>query len=244
MSFIRILVFLLYFFAIAFVATTAILQSGLDLGTVPSCRAAIYVCLVFYFGSKILVQLFLVERAHAVRYRLKRRREDRVWLTFVAIIILGFGSIAGLAFAYPVASLTDDQQCRIGSPTKVTLPLLIYDILINVGVTVVFVVLLQPLLVFRKQVWNLPDTHPLDVNDTSKDQTADSRLQDRNLSQSAQSSIELATASGHSISRTVKDPNVSSLKALVYKSLGGAVVMLIPTIVNLGLLFRWNGQEP
>jgi hypothetical protein len=232
-------VFLLYFFAIAFVAVTAILQSGLDLSTVSSCRAAIYVCLVFYLGSKVFVQLFLVERAHAVRYRLKRRIEDRVWLTFVAIIVLGFGSITGVAFAYPVANLASDEKCRIGSPTKVTLPLLVYDILINVGLTVVFVALLQPLLAFPK-LWNLPHIQPLDNNDTSKD----FRLHDRDQALSAQSSIELTTVNARSMSYSTNDPNVNSLRALVYKSLGGAVAMLVPTIVNLGLLFRWNGQEP
>jgi len=232
-------VFLLYFFAIAFVAVTAILQSGLDLSTVSSCRAAIYVCLVFYLGSKVFVQLFLVERAHAVRYRLKRRIEDRVWLTFVAIIVLGFGSITGVAFAYPVANLASDEKCRIGSPTKVTLPLLVYDILINVGLTVVFVALLQPLLAFPK-LWNLPHIQPLDNNDTGKD----FRLHDRDQALSAQSSIELTTVNARSMSYSTNDPNVNSLRALVYKSLGGAVAMLIPTIVNLGLLFRWNGQEP
>jgi len=167
-----------------------------------------------------------------------------VWLTFVAIIVLGFGSIAGFAFAYPVASLTDDRKCRIGSPTKVTLPLLVYDILVNVGLTVVFVVLLQPLLAFRKHAWKIPDMQPLEVNDTGKDHVEDPRPQDRDQALSAQSSLELATVSGHSTLRTAKGPNVNSLKALVYKSLGGAVAMLIPTIVNLGLLFRWNGQEP
>jgi hypothetical protein len=225
------------------VATTAILQSGMDLSTVSSCRAAIYVCLVFYLGSKVFVQLFLVERAHAVRYRLKRRIEDRVWLAFVAIIVLGFGSITSVAFAYPVANLASDQKCRIGSPTKVTLPLLVYDIMINVGLTVVFVALLQPLLAFPK-LWNLPHIQPLDNNDTGKDHFTDPRLQDRDHTLSPQSSLELTTANFHSMSHTSKDPNVNSLRALVYKSLGGAVAMLVPTIVNLGLLFRWNGQEP
>lgn len=184
-----------------------------------------------------------MERAHAVRYRLKRRREDRVWLAFVAIIVLGFGSITGVAFAYPVANLTQDEKCRIGSPTKVTLPLLVYDILINVGLTVVFVALLQPLLAFPK-LWHLPDTHPLENSDTGKDHVEDSRLQDHGKALSAQSSLEPTAANSHSVSRTSKDPNVNSLRVLVYKSLGGAVAIVIPTIVNLGLLFRWNGQEP
>lgn len=191
----------------------------------------------------MFVQLFLVERAHAVRYRLKRRREDKVWLAFVAIIVLGFGSITGVAFAYPVANLASDQKCRIGLPTKVTLPLLVYDILINVGLTVVFVVLLQPLLAFPK-LWNLPHITPLDNTETGKDHFTDVRLRDRDQALSAQSSLELTTVNIHPMSHASKDPNVNSLRALVYKSLGGAVAMLVPTIVNLGLLFRWNGQEP
>jgi hypothetical protein len=168
-----------------------------------------------------------------------------VWLSFVAIIVLGFGSITGVAFAYPVANLAGDQKCRIGSPTRVTLPLLVYDILINVGLTVVFVALLQPLLAFPK-LWNLPHIQPLDNNnnDTGKYHVEDPRLHDRDQAPSAQSSLELTTVTVHSMSHTANDPNVHSLKALVYKSLGGAVAMLIPTIVNLGLLFRWNGQEP
>lgn len=39
---IRVLVFLLYTLDTTFVATTAILQSGLDLSTLASCRAAVY----------------------------------------------------------------------------------------------------------------------------------------------------------------------------------------------------------
>jgi hypothetical protein len=191
----------------------------------------------------VFVQLFLVERAHAVRYRLKRRREDRVWLAFVVIIVLGFGSITSLAFAYPVANLGGDQKCRIGSPAKVTLPLLVYDILINVGLTVVFVALLQPLLAFPK-LWNLPNIEPLDNNDSGKDHVEDARSQNRDHALSAQSSLELTIANSHPMSHAAKDPNVNSLRALVYKSLGGAVAMVVPTIVNLGLLFRWNGQEP
>ena len=79
MTFIRILVYMLYGCAVSFVLTAAVLESGLDLRTLGSCRAAIYICLVFYVGSKVLVQIFLVERAHAVRYMHKRRRDDWLW---------------------------------------------------------------------------------------------------------------------------------------------------------------------
>lgn len=70
LTFVRMLNFLLYLIGIAFIVIAAILESGLDLHTLPSCRAAIYVCLFFYVGSKICVQLFLIERVHVIRSKL------------------------------------------------------------------------------------------------------------------------------------------------------------------------------
>lgn len=236
----RILVFLLYTFAIAFVATAAILQSGLDLSTLASCRAAIYTCLVFYVGSKVLVQLFLVERAHAVRYRLKRRRQDWVWLASVAIIVLGFGTIAVVAFIYPFAEIGDDFKCRIGVPTKVTVPLIIYDILINVALTAVFVVLLQPLLRFQQQQKAI-GIHLADDNDNTQIKSPVPHLRDR--LPSTESDIELTASTSQPSPRIDAHPTVNSLKMLVYKSLAGAVAIMLPTVINLGLLFRWRGQE-
>ncbi|GAB7322850.1 hypothetical protein MBLNU13_g05411t3 [Cladosporium sp. NU13] len=239
-SFIRILVFLIYTFAITFVATAAILQSGLDLSTLPSCRAAVYICLVFYVGSKVLVQLFLVERAHAVRYRLKRRLQDWMWLVSVAIIVLGFGTIAGVAFAYPFADIGDDFKCRIGVPRKVTVPLIIYDILINVALTAVFVVLLQPLLRFQEQQKAI-GMHLADDDDKTQTKTSVPHIHDR--LRSTESDIELTASTSQPISRIDAHPSVNSLKILVYKSLAGAVAIMLPTVINLGLLFRWKGQE-
>ena len=232
--------FLLYTFAIAFVATAAILQSGLDLSTLPSCRAAIYTCLVFYVGSKVLVQLFLVERAHAVRYRLKRRRQDWVWLVSVAIIVLGFGTIAGVAFAYPFAEIGDDFKCRIGVPTKVTVPLITYDILINVALTAVFVVLLRPLLQFQEQQKAI-GMHFADDNDNIPTKSPVPQLSGR--LPSTESDIELTASMSQATPRIDAHPSVNSLKILVYKSLAGAVAIMLPTVINLGLLFRWRGQE-
>lgn len=79
MTFIRSLVFMLYICAIVFVTTVALLFTGLNLKTQRHCKAAIYICLVFYVSCKILVQMFLVERAHAARYMLKQRRDDWMW---------------------------------------------------------------------------------------------------------------------------------------------------------------------
>jgi hypothetical protein len=55
---------------------------------------------------------------------------DYWYIGNLAIIILGFGSIAVLSFIFPVAEFSD-RKCRIGLPFKITQPLLVYDIIIN-----------------------------------------------------------------------------------------------------------------
>lgn len=181
-----------------------------------------------------------MERAHAVRYRLKRRRQDWVWLISVAIIVLGFGSIAGVAFAYPFAKIGDDQKCRIGVPTKVTVPLIMYDILINAALTAVFVVLLRPLLRFQEQQKS-HGVHLADDHDKTQIKTQEPQLQ--NHLPSTESEIELTASTSQPTPRIDTHPSVHSLKTLVYKSLAGAVAIMLPTVINLGLLFRWKGQE-
>ena len=58
-TFIRTLVYMLYGLAIAFVLAAAALESGMDLHTLRSCRAAIYICLIFYVGGKVCIQISL-----------------------------------------------------------------------------------------------------------------------------------------------------------------------------------------
>jgi hypothetical protein len=172
-----------------------------------------------------------------VRYRLKRRRQDWIWLASVAIIILGFGSIAGVAFAFPIAEIADDHRCRIGVPTKVTVPLITYDIMINTALTGVFVAMLRPLLRFQEQQ-KTPDIH-LDTEQRPEPQ----KLQIHAHGPSTESEIELTASTSHSITRPDAHPSVNSLKMLVYRSLTGAVAITVPTVINLGLLFRWKGHE-
>lgn len=245
LSFIRVLIFTLHFFAIAFVASAAILESGLDLSTISSCRAAIYVCLVFYVGSKILVQMFLVERLHVIQHRLRRRRKDWVWIASIAIIVSGFGTIAIVAFLYPIAEITGvDSKCRIGVPVKVTIPLITYDIVVNVGLTAIFVLLLRPLLDFRRNTFAAVDHRPSeqDISGTPKSSAPrSSTLSDVDAPVGLRT--ELATVPVPTSIRSGNHASLRALKTLIYKSIGGAVAMLIPTVINLGLLFRWRGEE-
>ena len=57
------------------------------------------------------------------------------------------------------------------------------------------------------------------------------------------SAMELAVRPATQPQTAVVDPNVNRLRNLVYRSLVGAGLVLLPTIINMALLFKWKGKE-
>ncbi|KAF2128343.1 hypothetical protein P153DRAFT_35240 [Dothidotthia symphoricarpi CBS 119687] len=143
----QILILLLYFVSMAFVLSAAVVESGLSLQTHSICRGAIILCLAFYVGSKCIMYLFLVERAHALRAPYMHRTHDWLWMVGVLTIFGGFGTISVCGFIWPLSTISEvDGRCRIGLPQFITIPLLSFDVVVNVLLTLVFVYLLGPLI--------------------------------------------------------------------------------------------------
>ncbi|KAI9864538.1 MAG: hypothetical protein M1813_003027 [Trichoglossum hirsutum] len=140
LSVIRVIVFLLYIDGICFLLSSTVLYFVWGLALRDRCSAAIQLCLVFYLSGKVLMYLFLVERSHVVR-RSGFHRQGDLWYYFnMAQVLLGFGTIAILSFFHPVADLDPkDHVCEIGLPFRITLPLLIFDVWINVFLTGQFI---------------------------------------------------------------------------------------------------------
>ena len=68
------------------------------------------------------------------------RRRDPYYLIGVFVIVAGLGTIAIIAFIGPVATVSKvDDMCRIGLPLKAVISLLIYDVLINIGLTGLYI---------------------------------------------------------------------------------------------------------
>jgi len=247
MTVIQVLVLLLYLLSFCFVLSAALLESGIDLSSLPACRAAIYCCLSFYFLSKGVIQIFLAERAHAVRARHPKRLGDPLWMTCMFFIIVGFGAIMILAFIYPVAEIGSDNICRIGLPMGITIPMLSYDILINAALTGIFIWLLQPLAKRRlasetpsNRFTALPGKNPRIPLKTMKPYRA--RIS------SIGSSPAPSQDNMDSFSTTAaKQPSTQKkwtwVDKLVFKSMLAAVLVLLPTLANLGLLTHLKGRE-
>jgi hypothetical protein len=138
--FIRWLVICIYIVGILFISSSTILQFGFGLNVAPYCKTAILLCLVFYLSSKVLMYLFLVERARLMRLPLVNRKHDLLWLANMAMVVTGFGTIAVLAFIYLVAKVSpEDGQCRIGLQLGITVALLAYDMFVNMWLTGLFI---------------------------------------------------------------------------------------------------------
>ncbi|KAF4544020.1 uncharacterized protein LTHEOB_6686 [Lasiodiplodia theobromae] len=227
MNCVRKIVVLMYIFGMMFIGASAILQNGFGLLTSSDCYGAAIVCLIFYIGSKVLLYLFLVERAHVIRAPYKRRMSDKLWIFSMALVCLGFGAIATVSFVWPLSEISPvDGKCRIGLPRKVTIPMLTYDIAINIGFTVLFVYLLWPLLSFhrkrsRRNYWP------------------------RSLLQRGQRQPDIEIRENDQIRVDVGNQRLRRvLRRLVFKTVIGGFLIMIPTAANLTLLFEMKGHEP
>jgi hypothetical protein len=168
--------------------------------------------------------LFLVERTHAPRASYRGRWRDWVWLAGTSATLMGFTSIAIVGFLYPIATFSPgDGHCRIGLRRYVTMPLLIFDVVLNIYLTFVFVWLLRPLV---RTGSLLARTSP-----TSRLAKCFCAMTRRSRTGT---SIDLNRSNQHMVQK---------LEHLLLKTFLGSVLVMIPTIVNLAALTILEGRE-
>jgi len=197
--------------------------------------------------------IFLVERAHAIRVKARRGRlHDPVYVAGVVIVLVGFGSIAIVAFLYPLYKL--QGSCHVGLPPKVSAPLLAYDIFINVALTGIFVYYLRPMLNFRVNMRQdrQESAESLAMNDRHISRTVQitSTTERRNScsteDQKAVPSSSVTTptfASWVHPSTRFEERHNQRMGMLLKKSLIGAFLVLIPTVGNMCLFVIERGSE-
>ncbi|OJD29424.1 uncharacterized protein BKCO1_8100025 [Diplodia corticola] len=226
MNFVRKLVVFMYIVGILFVATMTIMANGRGVVTYADCHAAIIMCLAFYMGSKYLMYLFLVERAHVIRAPSTRRLSDKVWLCGMSIVNLGFGALSVVGFLWPVAQISEiDGKCRVGMLPRVTITMLAFDIVINIGFTVLFICLLWPLLSFHSKRSRPNATVSWFDHLLSRTPNIEIREND-----------EVRVDVGN-------DRLLRVLRKLVLKTVVGAFLIMLPTTANLALLFKLGNHE-
>ncbi|KAF1947133.1 hypothetical protein EJ02DRAFT_334856 [Clathrospora elynae] len=224
LSLTQIYVLVLCLSAMAFQTSSAVIVCGLGLATRDSCKAAILLCLTFYSSNKLIMYFFLVERAHVLRAPYKRRYHDRLWLLSMIGIGTGLGAVSIAGCMSPVFSLSPlDATCRIGLKRYISVPLLSLDVLINIYLTLVFIYLMSPLVespsLLRGVSFTTRFTHWIgDLSGRSK----------------GKGSVDLHR-SNQQMAQKVDN--------LLWKTLVGCVLVILPTTANLTAICVLQGKE-
>ncbi|PHH65107.1 hypothetical protein CDD81_3238 [Ophiocordyceps australis] len=141
-------VFLIYADSYLFVFATAMLQHAFGINTNQrTCDSAILLCLVCYVTTK-LIYLFLVEKAHIIRGTPKSRIRSKLYV-FNSFGMLGvYVVIVLLNFIYRISRL-NNGRCIIGMQGLAMVPLISFDAVVNVYLTMLFLLPLRRLYSFR-----------------------------------------------------------------------------------------------
>ncbi|KAL1619778.1 hypothetical protein SLS54_006374 [Diplodia seriata] len=142
--------FAFYCLSFLFSAVSAILKD-LDPNTSRHlCDASILVCLVFYLSAKILQYHYLVERAHIVRSDRTCRSKDRIYILNCCCLILPYVGLVILNFYWRLGYISTNGVCINGLEMQGIIPLLAFEILINIYMTLLYVYPFRRVL-FKKQ---------------------------------------------------------------------------------------------
>lgn len=155
LPFVQWLVFAIYADSFLFVFATAILQFGLGVDhSLSVCESAILLCLVCYVTTKILIYMFLVEKAHIIRSTSKKPRMRSKLYLFNSFGMIGvYSGVVVLNFVYRITKV-ENGECIIGMQKIAMIPLIAFDLLVNIYLTILFLIPLSSLHSFK----NMPKT--------------------------------------------------------------------------------------
>ncbi|TWU78715.1 hypothetical protein ED733_006301 [Metarhizium rileyi] len=150
----RKMVFAIYADSYLFVFASALLQHSIGLnGSFRACDSAILICLVCYVTTKF-IYLFLAEKAHIIRGTAKKRVRSRLYLFNSAGMLAVYLAVVILNFIFRIARLRNGE-CIIGMESFVMIPLMSFDTVVNVYLTIIFLIPLRKLYSYK----NMPRSH-------------------------------------------------------------------------------------
>ncbi|KAG6268977.1 hypothetical protein E4U47_004359 [Claviceps purpurea] len=151
--FFLLVVFAIYTDSYLFVIASALLQNTVGVNhSMRACDGAILICLACYITTKF-IYLFLVEKAHIIRGTSKKRSQSKLYL-FNSVGMLGvFAIVVILNFVFRIAKLVNGE-CIIGMQSLAMIPLISFDTVVNMYLTVIFIIPLRQLYSYR----NMPRT--------------------------------------------------------------------------------------
>ncbi|GME64461.1 hypothetical protein GTA08_BOTSDO13014 [Neofusicoccum parvum] len=143
------LIVIIYVDSFLFVFVTALFKD-IGLNNNPEiCEGAILLCLICYMTTKIFIYLFLVEKAYIVRGSNKSRFTDKLYLFNCCFMMLPYAIVVILNFVWRISYINNGGTCIIGMEKRAMLPLIIFDVAVNVYLTILFIVPLRKLYSYK-----------------------------------------------------------------------------------------------
>ncbi|KAH6622851.1 hypothetical protein F5144DRAFT_632284 [Chaetomium tenue] len=143
LPFVQWLVFAIYTDSFMFVFATAVLQFGFGAGySSAACETAILLCLICYVTTKVLIYLFLVEKAYIIRSSNKKPRLKSKLYIFNSFGMIGAYCLVVVPNFVLRFARVENGECIIGMQRPAMIPLIVFDLLVNVYLTIIF---LKPL---------------------------------------------------------------------------------------------------
>ncbi|EWC45071.1 hypothetical protein DRE_06210 [Drechslerella stenobrocha 248] len=124
-----------------FVFSSTVLNTAFGLrSSIVACNAGILLCLICYLTTKI-IYFFLVEKVYIIRSKHKGpRRRDKMYLFNTIGMLFPYFIVIILTFIFRISELHGDGECYIGLRLVANIPLLVFDIIINVYLTSLFLI--------------------------------------------------------------------------------------------------------
>ncbi|CZR55834.1 uncharacterized protein PAC_05722 [Phialocephala subalpina] len=134
-----------------FIFATAILEHGFGLNSSQGiCSSAIWLCLICYMSTKVLIYYFLVEKAYIIRRVQTPRLKSKLYCFNCFGMLLPYCVVVVLNFVYRLAYFKPDGTCMIGMEERAMMPLIIFDAIVNLYLTLLFVLPLRTLYSYKK----------------------------------------------------------------------------------------------
>ncbi|KAH6872984.1 hypothetical protein BKA58DRAFT_157978 [Alternaria rosae] len=95
--------------------------------------------------TKILIYYFLVEKAYVVRGSKKPRMKTKLWLFNCLFMLLPYTIFVVMNFIFRITYIDDSGVCIIGMQKIAMLPLITFEVIVNVYLTALFIIPLRGL---------------------------------------------------------------------------------------------------
>ncbi|KAG9669187.1 hypothetical protein KCU98_g16773, partial [Aureobasidium melanogenum] len=133
------LIIAIYIDSFLFIFCTAVLSKAFSLNqSAGICDGAILLCLLCYMTTKIMIYYFLVEKVHIIRTTNTPRRKSKLWLFNFFGVICPYVVLVILNFVFRIAYINEKGVCVIGMKRRALVPLITFDVLLNVYLTSLF----------------------------------------------------------------------------------------------------------